>query len=73
MRMIDYYNKHITEDGFSDALDLYLYYMETNKLTPEFTKEDWDNSDFDDIEETTLSHVIYHAELNGFVIDDYMI
>ena len=27
----------------------------------------------EDIEETILSHVIYHAELNGFSVDDYMI
>lgn len=73
MRNVDYYNKSISEDGFSDALDLYLDYMEKQNLTPEFSNEDFDNCSFEDIEETILSHVIYHAEMNGFVVDDYMI
>jgi len=47
--------------------------METNNKTPEFTQEDYEIVGFEDIEETILSHVIYHAELNGFSVDDYMI
>lgn len=73
LRLISYYNKSISAEGFEKALDEYLDYMETNNQIPEFSQEDYEISCFEDIEETTLSHVIYHAELNGFPVDDYMI
>lgn len=73
LRLVNYYNKSISVDGFEKALDEYLEYMDTNNQTPEFTQDDYELVDFEDIEETTLSHVLYHAELNGFSLEDYMI
>ncbi len=73
LRLISYYNKSISTEGFKKALEEYLDYMETNNKTPEFNQEDYEIVGFEDIEETILSHVIYHAELNGFSVDDYMI
>lgn len=73
LRLISYYDKSISAEGFEKALEEYLDYMETNNKTPEFTQEDYELVSFEDIEETILSHVIYHAELNGFPVDDYMI
>lgn len=73
LRLISYYNKSISTEGFEKALEEYLDYMETNNKTPEFTQEDYELVSFEDIEETTLSHFIYHAELNGFPVEEYMI
>lgn len=73
MRYIDYYGKSISKENFEKAYDFYLDYMESNKLNIEFSEEDFDNIDFDDIEESILTHVVYHAELNDFEIDDYLI
>lgn len=73
MREVDYYNKSITESGFEKALDHYWDYMHTQKQDAEFTEEDWELSDFEDLSQSILSHVIYHAEMEGFVINDYMI
>ena len=73
LKHVNYYNKSISAEGFEKALDEYLDYMDTNNQKPEFTQDDYELVDFEDIEETTLSHVLYHAELNGFSIEDYMI
>lgn len=73
MRFVTYFMKSINKSGFEQAFELYLDYMQKEKLEPEFTQEQYDNTEFDDIEDTTLSHVIYHASLNNFPLDDYMV
>ena len=73
LRYVDYYGKSISEQGFEEALPHYLEYMEENKLQPEFTDEDWNLVSLEDLEETTISHVLYHAELHGFPVEEHMV
>lgn len=73
MRHIGYYNKYITKGCFEQALDKYLDYCHEKGCKPEFTQEDFELTDFEDIPEETLSHVIYHAEIEGFDTEDGMV
>lgn len=60
----DYYEKEINEADFDEALEHYHSWMENNKQKPEVDR----NAELDDVSESELVHVLYHAELNGFEV-----
>jgi len=73
MKNVDFYDASITEDDFDDALAAYWEYMDIQNLEAELTQIDYENIGFYDLEQSVISHVLYHAELHGFDIDSILI
>jgi predicted HicB family RNase H-like nuclease len=73
MRYIDYYSKSITEESFQLAYETYLEYCSSKQIEPELTQEDFDCTGFADLPESIISHVVYHAEIQGFDIEEELI
>lgn len=73
MRYIEYYELSISEYDFNIAFEKYKQYIEKKNLTLELSQDEFDNTEFEDFPEHILSHVVYHAELEGFNTDECMI
>ena len=73
MRHIDYYQASISKSSFDEALSDYLDYMKAEGLKPELTQDDYDAIGFEDLEETIISHVVYHADLGDFDSEEHLV
>lgn len=59
-----YYEKEFTRDEIEQAIEKYLKWCQKNEQTPEI-------NDIDEItNDSELSHVLYHAEIEGYKIDE---
>lgn len=73
MIFVSYYQKSIDSESFEKALDFYLDYCKTNNIEPELTEDQWlDIGDVSELDEAVVSHVLYHAEMNDFPVDEHM-
>lgn len=64
MRQSEYYNTNISDSTFEDATSFYFKWCNDNNQEPEISIDD----ELDDISDSQLDHVLYHAELAGFEI-----
>ena len=59
----DYYGRSFNAVELGEALELYLQWCKDNSQEPEVDQLDM-------IHESNINHLLYHAEMQGFVIDD---
>lgn len=64
----DYYEGHFPRQALDDAYDHYADYMKKQGHEVEV-----DESLFLDAPEQYIDHVLYHAEINGFPVEEYII
>ena len=66
MRHCEYYEQDITSGDFEVALEAYQRWCKNNNQEPEVAID----ANLDDISESELAHVLYHAEIEGFKLED---
>lgn len=65
MRYCDYYEQNVSEADFDEALEAYHRLCSDSNQDPEVAN----NVDLDDVSDSELSHVLYHAEMAGFELN----
>lgn len=67
----EYYDAIFSYDTFRDAyLNYYLNWCEENKQEPEINIDDFNLLEPDEFEESLIEHILYHAEIYGFDIEE---
>ena len=67
----EYYGKHFSIAELEEAFSLYNQHIKKNGLSSEFEEGTDDVSEewFYQLGDSEVSHILYHAEMEGFVID----
>lgn len=59
----DYFGRSFNSTEIGTALTFYLEWCNANRLLPEV-------SGLDEIDESNIDHVLYHAEIQGFQTEE---
>jgi len=67
-------NQYFDSNFITEVFDDYLVYTEENKLSPEYTKKEFnDHVENDTLPSDFVDQMLYHAEMNGKIIEDYIV
>lgn len=69
---VDFYDAMIKKENFEKAFEYYKNYMNKENLEMEVSEDYYEETGFINLSQSELSHILYHAEINGFNISEHL-